>query len=144
MASPRKLWTHDAAINRPTPNNASRCFRLTMSRSLLGVQQKRDQVRHLLDADGGLDAFGHEREAGSGESGNVASEYRVGHTLGALEGETGGALLGNKTVKRAAVPGFDRVADEVGRYLAVGIEDIHKHLVGIPRADGGEVRADVP
>src|SRR5437867_3365581 len=106
-------------------------------------EQERNQVRHLLDTDGGFYAFRHQRKAGAENRGDVAAEHRFGHALGALECEARGALVGNDSVKRTAVFRLDGVAEEVRRNLSIRVEDVDEHLIRVPLADGGKVRANV-
>src|SRR5436309_12240428 len=103
-------------------------------------EQERNQVRHLLDRDGGFQAFGHQRKAGAGNLRDVATEHRLGHTFGALEREAGSAFPGDDAVERAAILCLDGVAEEVRRNLAIRVEDVAEDLLGIPLADGGKVR----
>src|SRR6266571_1355480 len=106
-------------------------------------QQERNQVRHLLNRDGGFQSFWHQREAGARNRHDVAAEYRFGHAFGALEREARGAFVGDDPVERAAIACLDGVADEVRRDLAIRVEDVEQHLLGVPLADGGEVRTNV-
>src|SRR5207245_5754716 len=106
-------------------------------------EQERNQVRHLLDAYGGFQAFRHQRKAGAGNRGDVAAEYRFGHAFGALEREARGAFVGDDPVERAAIFCLDGVADEVRRDLAIRVEDVAERLGGAPLAHGGQVRATV-
>src|SRR2546421_12758237 len=106
-------------------------------------KQERDQVGHLLDSNGGFQAFRHQRKAGARNLRDVAAEHRLGHALGALECEACGAFPGDDAVQRAAVFRLDAVAEEVRRDLAIRIKDVAEDLLGIPLANGGEVRANV-
>src|SRR5712692_6785864 len=106
-------------------------------------EQERNQVRHLLNRDGGFQSFWHQRKAGAGKLRDVAAKHRLGYTLGALEREARGAFVGDDPVERAAIFCLDGVADEVRRDLAIRVEDVAEHLIGAPLADGGQVRANV-
>ena len=74
---------------------------------------------------------------------NVGAEYRLGHTLGALEREARGAFVSDDSIKRAAILCFDGVADEVRRDFAIRVEDVAERLLGAPLANRGKVRANV-
>src|SRR5437016_6982593 len=106
-------------------------------------EQERNQVRHLLNGDGVFQAFWHQRKAGAGNLRDVAAEYRLGHTFGALEREARGAFVGDEAVDHAAIFCLDGVANEVRRDLAIRVEDVAEHLLGVPLANGGKVRTDV-
>src|SRR5688572_9898822 len=106
-------------------------------------EQKRNQVRHLLDSDGGLHAFRHQRKAGAGNLRDVAAEDRLGHALGALECEARSAFVRDDSVERAAIACLDGVANEVRRDYAIRVEDIDEHLIGVPLAHSGKVRPNV-
>src|SRR5437667_6159542 len=106
-------------------------------------EQERNQVRHLLDRDGAFYAFRHQRKAGAGNLRDVAAEHRLGHALGALDREARGAFVGDDPVQRAAILCLDGVAEEVRRDFAIRVKDVAEDLLGIPLADGGEVRANV-
>src|SRR5213078_2952803 len=106
-------------------------------------EQERNQVRHLLDTDGGFYAFRHQRKAGARNRVDVAAEHRFGHALGALDREARGAFVADDSVKRAAILCLDGVAEEVRRHLAIRVEDVDEHLIRVPLADGGKVRTNV-
>src|SRR5439155_18838405 len=106
-------------------------------------EQERNQVRHLLDTDGGFYAFRHQRKAGARNRVDVAAEHRFGHALGALDREARGAFVADDSVKRAAILCLDGVAEEVRRDFTIRVKDVAEDLLGIPLADGGEVRANV-
>src|SRR2546427_3257666 len=111
--------------------------------SLWWREQKRNQVRHLLDSEGVFEAFRHQGKAGAGNLRDVAAEHRFGQSLGALERDARGAFVGDEAVERAAIFCLDAVADKVRRDLAIRVEDIDEHLLGVPLADGDKVRANV-
>src|SRR3989442_11984974 len=106
-------------------------------------EQERNQVGHLLDSDGGFQAFWHQRKAGARNRGDVAAEHRFGHALGALECDARGAFCSDEAVKRTAIFRLDGVANEVRSDFAIRVEDVDEHLLGAPLANGGKVRANI-
>src|SRR6266571_4939533 len=81
-------------------------------------KQECNQVRHLLNGDGGFQTFRH-------------------------EGKARGAFVSNDSIERAAIFCFHRVADEVRRDLAVRIKNVDENLFRIPLPDSGKVRTNV-
>ena len=47
-----------------------------ISTELRWQEQERDQVRHLLDSDGGFQAFRHQRKGGAGKLRDGAAKHR--------------------------------------------------------------------
>src|SRR5213594_282479 len=106
-------------------------------------EQKCNQVRHLLDCDGGFQAFRHQRKAGAGKLHDVAAEHGLGQTFGALEREARSAFRSDDPVERAAIFCLNDVANEVRRDFAIRVEDVDEHLLRGPLADGGKVWTNV-
>jgi hypothetical protein len=97
-------------------------------------EQERNQVHQVLDRDAAFHAFGPQRKAGAGMLHDVAAEDHPGHALGAFEREARRAFVGNDPVERTSILYLDGVANKVRRELAIRIENVDEHLVGIPLA----------
>src|SRR5580765_1512614 len=96
-----KRWSCPVALNERTARKRSTM--LFTPTELLWRQQERNQIRHLLDSDGGFQALRHQREAGAGNLRDVAAEHRFGHALGAFQGEARGTFVGDEAVERATI-----------------------------------------
>ena len=76
-----------------------------------------------------FEAFGHEGFAAGGDVVDFGAEDVVLLVLGAAEGEAGVGFGGEEAGEDAAVGEADYVFEEVGRNLAVGIENVNENFL---------------
>src|SRR6266446_8733902 len=81
-------------------------------------EQESNQVRHLLDGDGGFQALRHQREAGASNRGDVAAEDRFDYTVGALQCEDSFCLSFHDVEVRVATSAADDIT-EIARHKSV-------------------------
>src|SRR5207248_9728709 len=86
--------------------------------------QERDQVGHLLEAEGLFESFRHQGLSGGAELVDLGAEEGLLDALGAAELHGGGGLLGEDSREDLAAPGGHGEDDVAGLDFAVGIEDV--------------------
>src|SRR5438309_2604589 len=85
--------------------------------------QEEYEIRHVLWGEAGLEAFGHEGEAGAGEGFDLGSFDGVGGAVGTEDSEAGGGLVDEQAGEVAAVGRADAVGDVAAVHGGGGFEE---------------------